>query len=182
MNSSLSFKQAALTFCSHFLLILVDDFLLGPLPTWQVSFYPLSPKINIQFSTLACILCLKNWLREFVKRSKHISFKSHNLSTSLYTQTDVGHSWELKGYKLLAQQKRLHVPDDWTVLFWSTVMTKITHSPTLSIASLSCAVTLRTTSGLSWPGLPCADGAPTRGAASPGSLGLFNMAINSSWC
>ena len=48
MNSSLSFKQAALTFCSHFLLILVDDFLLGPLPTWQVSFNPLSPKINIQ--------------------------------------------------------------------------------------------------------------------------------------
>lgn len=86
MNSSLSFKQAALTFCSHFLLILVDDFLLGPLPTWQVSFYPLSPKINIQFSTLACILSLKNWLREFVKRSKHIFFSdpvlnSHHLST-----------------------------------------------------------------------------------------------------
>ena len=104
MNSSLSFKQAALTFCSHFLLILVDDFLLGPLPTWQVSFYPLSPKINIQFSTLACILSLKNWLREFVKRSKHISL---SLITFLlhYTETDVGHSWELKGYKLLAQQK-----------------------------------------------------------------------------
>ena len=56
----------------------------------RICFNPLSSKLNIQFLNKASIHFLKKWLRELVKRSRHIFFSdffiiSHYLSTWLYT-------------------------------------------------------------------------------------------------